>query len=379
MAIRRNGWLGLLCALSSSTFGADTPDAEAPATDAPADAATPAFLITGYLDAAYSYLSGDGRFTGGTPDRVFDTLHDGVELHQAAVNVAYQPKEGFGGVINPTIGDDADVIRAYNGAVSTPKADLTQAFAQYATHGFTIMAGKFVTLAGSEVIPPTADTNVSRSILFGFAVPFTHTGIRTLYAPNDLLTAYLGVDNGWDDVEATTAAKTLEIGLGVTPSKALNLAAYGYFGKARAGGLVDTGPTGQRSLIDLQATWNVSESLSLVANYDWGRQDNAAPFAGPHVDAVWSGIAGYANYTLSEHWKTSLRLECFDDPDGYRTGVAQTWHETTGTVAFLPDKRLEVRAEVRLDGSNGRAFQNVNGVPVQNQQSAALEALFKYP
>jgi len=39
------------------------------------------------------------------------------------------------------------------------------------------MAGKFVTLAGSEVIWSPSNSNFSRSILFG-AIPFTHTGVR---------------------------------------------------------------------------------------------------------------------------------------------------------------------------------------------------------
>jgi hypothetical protein len=182
-------------------------------------------LVTGYLDTAWSHLAGDGRFVGGAPDRVFDTGHDDFAVHQAAATVAYQRKEGWGGVVNPTLGDDANVIRAYNGSVSAAKADLTQAFVQYASHGFALMGGKFATLAGTEVIPPTADTNVSRSILFGFAVPFTHTGLRGVYAPSDALSVYLGVNNGWDAVKDVNSGKTVEIGASVTPSKRFNIAA----------------------------------------------------------------------------------------------------------------------------------------------------------
>jgi hypothetical protein len=38
-----------------------------------------------------------------------------------------------------------------------------------------------VTLAGYEVIEAWKDPNITRSILFGFAIPFTHTGIRANY------------------------------------------------------------------------------------------------------------------------------------------------------------------------------------------------------
>jgi len=38
--------------------------------------------VHGYVDAAYSYLSGTGIFTSGTADRVFDTEPSSFNLHQ---------------------------------------------------------------------------------------------------------------------------------------------------------------------------------------------------------------------------------------------------------------------------------------------------------
>jgi hypothetical protein len=37
-----------------------------------------------------------------------------------------------------------------------------------------------------------------------------------------------------------------------------------------------------------------------------------------------------------------------------------------------------LRGELRTDASNGNAFQSETGNPANNQQSVALEALFKY-
>jgi hypothetical protein len=382
MALRAWVSLALMTVCAARAFAADeatpgTAPAAAPA--AAAAEAPPALALTAYLDAAYAYLSGDGLFTSGAADRVFDLRRDAFTLQQAAVNAAYQPKEGFGGVVNLTAGDVAPVIRACGAPVQDSKFDLTQAYAQYATAGFTLMAGKFVTLAGAEVIASPADTNYSRSILFGYAEPFTHTGLRTSYAASDLLTLYLGVNNGWDDFKDTDSAKTLEAGVALSPSKTLSFAASGYFGTERSGGLVNTGPEGQRALVDLVATWALTEQLTLVANYDWGHQANALVAAGgTDQAATWNGLAGYVNYTFSDHWKTSVRTEFLDDAQGYRTGVPQTWHETTGTVAYLPSKFVELRAELRVDGSDTKAFQSAAGNPAANQQSAALQALFKY-
>jgi hypothetical protein len=371
-------FLAVLTALASRSFAGDDAATPAPAGSGTADPA-PGLVTTAYLDAAYGYLSGNGLFTSGVPDRVFDLRRDAFTLQQAAVNVAYQPKVGFGGVVNLTVGDAASVIRSYGAPVQESRFDMTQAYVQYAASAFTFMAGKFVTLAGAEVISSPANTNYSRSILFGYAEPFTHTGLRSTYAANDVVTLYLGVNNGWDDFKDTNQAKTLEVGALLTPSKTLSIVASGYFGEERRGGLVNYGPEGQRSLVDIVATWALTDALALVVNYDWGRQDNAVlATSGSERRATWSGLAGYVNYTFNEHWKSSVRAEYLDDQQGYRTGVPQTWRELTTTIAYLPLKSIELRCEFRIDDSDKKAFQSAAGNPLKIQQSVALEALLKY-
>ena len=141
---------------------------------------------TGYLDIGYTNIDSTGLFLNGSPTRVFDAPgaaagHDfsAFNLNQAALTIAMQPKEGFGGLVNITAGQDASTIASYGeGAGSQHNFDLTQAFGSYASGPLTVIAGKFVTLAGAEVIASPSDTNYSRSILFGYAIPFTHTGVR---------------------------------------------------------------------------------------------------------------------------------------------------------------------------------------------------------
>ena len=53
--------------------------------------------------------------------------------------------------------------------------------------------------------------NYSRSILFGYAIPFTHTGVRATYKVNDMLTVLGGVNQGWDAFEDPNHDKTLEL------------------------------------------------------------------------------------------------------------------------------------------------------------------------
>src|SRR5712675_3706850 len=163
--------------------------------------------IHGYVDAAYSYLSGSGLFKSGVADRVFDTEPNSFNVHQAALIAAYQPKDGFGAYLNLTAGRDARVIKSFD--TTTNDFDVTQAYVQYAHGPWTIIGGKYVTLAGAEVINPTGDVNYSRSILFGYAIPFAHTGIRATYAASDSLTLIIGVNNGWDQLKDQNSQKTL--------------------------------------------------------------------------------------------------------------------------------------------------------------------------
>jgi Putative beta-barrel porin-2, OmpL-like. bbp2 len=394
------------------TVSAQTAPAAAPppASDKPAE--SPPISIwgmdfTGYIDAAYSNLTGRGAFnttpngpgvTFGGPNRVFDYKRNSFDLHQVGLTLAAQPKEGIGGLVNVTLGRDADVIAAYptgpnrgdgcnlaTGQASTRSCrktgyDITQAFAQYATGPATFIGGKYVTLAGAELINSTGNTNFSRSILFGFAIPFTHTGFRASYGASDTLTLIGGVNNGWDDVKDTNTAKTVELGVAYAPVKELSLAAQGYFGKERVGGLVNTGPEGTRNLFDIIATFNVTDKLTLILNYDYATQANASTVtASGASSAKWSGLAGYANYQINDQWRISLRGEYFDDRDGYRTAVAQKWKEATLTVGYVPIKNLELRGEIRGDRSNVAAFIDSNGSSAgNNQRSVALQAIYKF-
>ena len=343
--------------------------------------------LSGYLDVSYSHLfQSNGTFVGGTPSRVFDAQHDSFILHQAGFVLAKQPKEGFGGLINPTFGQDADVIASFNqNPGSTTKVDLTQAFIQYATGPYTAIGGKFVTLAGAEVINPTGNTNFSRSILFGYAIPFTHTGVRATYAPNDKFSVIGGVNNGWDQLQDANSSKTIEVGTALAPLKNLAITAQGYFGREPLligpGGVVSA-TQGFRSLIDVVVTYTATDKLTLILNPDWGAQKNSAAFVPTgNNTARWYGIAGYGIYQFTDKWRGTLRGEFFSDKDGYRTGVVQNWKEATLTLAYLPNKNIELRGEVRADRSNatGGAFVRPDGISTSNNQnSVALEALFKF-
>src|ERR1700676_2255055 len=101
----------------------ETPAAEAkPAEPAP----TPpifsiwGFDLSGHVDVGYAYLSGSGKFVSGTNDRVFDFKHSSAYFHALDLTFTNTPENGWGGLVDVTIGKDADTIAAY-GTISKSK------------------------------------------------------------------------------------------------------------------------------------------------------------------------------------------------------------------------------------------------------------------
>ena len=378
-----------LLALATTAI-AGTAWAAEPPPDTAAAAPAPAFDFSGHVDVGYPGLSGQGKFVNGINDRVFDFSRKSLTLHAIDLQLSKLPEDGFGGLLNLTLGKDADTIAAYGTIDRTrgpangvdKRVDLTQAFGHYGAGPFSIIAGKYVTLAGAEVIKSAADVNYSRSILFGYAIPFTHTGIRATYKLSDKLSLIGGVNNGWDDFKDTNGDKTLELGLSYSATDALSLAIQGYSGKEQICNYPQTcvsGPKGTRNLIDIVATYKVDDKLSFVLNFDYGSQTNATLIDGSIGKATWNGWAGYAQYQFSEQWRMALRGEIFDDKDGYRTGFGQKWKEATLTLAYLPTKNIEVRAEARADKSDQAVLLKSDGVTAsKSQNSFGLEFLYKF-
>ena len=374
--------------LRAGTSYAQTPPP--PADAKPADAPPPAifsiggFDLTGHVDAGYSHLTGFGKFVSGANDRVFDFKRNDAMFHALDLQLAKTPDDGLGGVLDLTIGKDADTIASY-GTISKSKGpanganhyfDVTQAYVHFGAAPFTIIAGKYVTLAGAEVIKSDADVNYSRSILFGYAIPFAHTGVRATWKMSDTLSLIGGVNQGWDAVSDPNSDKTGELGVTFAPSKEMSFAAVYYGGKELVTNYPKSDVNGMRNLVDVVGTFTLSEQMTLILNYDYGTQDKAGLSGGK---AKWQGLAAYLNYQINEQWRVSLRGEYFDDKDGYRTGVVQKWKEGTVTLAYLPAKAWEIRGEFRADKSDRDAFLKSDGVSAKDsQRSFGLEVLYKF-
>lgn len=372
--------MAALLAAASGLAMADDPPASKPAAsrfDELLDSA--GLTVSGYVAASY-YAS------NGYPVNIhqFDIKHNSFQLDQAGLTVAFQPKEGFGALVDVIAGEDAKILHAAESGnpTNTTSFDIRQAYLQYATGALTVMAGKFVTLAGAEVINPTLNTNFSRSLLFFDSEPLTHTGIRGTYALSDAFLVTAGINNGWNFTSVDYGSKTGEFGLAYTAaSKLFALALNAYYGKVEA-------YDAEKALIDFVATYNVTSQLSLVLNFDWNQQQNGLvnQADGSLHDASWHAAALYVNYAINDQFRVSLRGEYLDDLDGFVTGAHQTLKEGTLTFGYAPVKNFELRAEFRYDksGANTPTFFKTrtalanNAPDSSNLSEFALQGVYKF-
>lgn len=380
--------LSVIAVLATLSAGAYAADAPVPTLSQVLDAS--GISLTGYMDAAYSSMNTTGLFVGapagpivgGTAgnSRIFDTQgaiqgknYSGFSLHQAAFTLAKQPKEGVGGVVNVTAGEDAPTVASYG--MGTSNADLTQAYMSYATGGLTVIGGKFATLAGAELITSPSNSEYSRAWMFGWG-PYTHTGVRATYVINDKVTVIAGVNNGFDQVYASTGTRTSELSLVLAPVSMFTLALTNYHGKENAGGPV----AGTRNYTDVLATLNATDKLNFVADYANATQDQAPTTPGGAVigKAKWKALALYANYQVTDAVKLSYRHEGFNDPNGYRSGIAQNLKSNTVDVGYQVAKGLLLRVEGRWDKSDQASFLKADGTGTTSQTSYALESIYQF-
>src|SRR5262249_24707058 len=295
------------------------------------------------------------------------------------------------GLVNITVGRDGQLIHSFPestpAAVGTSMFDITQAYAQWASGPLTVIAGKFTTLHGTEVIAPTGNVNISRSILFG-SVPFTHTGVRATWALSDTFSLIGGLNNGWDQLTDSNKGKTLELGLTANPVKPLNIALSAYSGKENTtpGGVPLAQPEGTRTSVDLVASYQITDPLSIGIEYLTLSQDNFASLApgGGTIKGKYSGFAGYITYMFTPKFRGTVRRESFDDKDGVRFGQpvgpgetngAQKFKEATFTVAYLPADSFELRVEARQDSADQKSFSDRAVTDPQAKASKSMATL----
>ncbi|MBI3608701.1 MAG: porin [Nitrospirae bacterium] len=337
--------------------------------------------VKGYVEGQYNYnFNTPGPIANPTTGsvqandfRVFDTKANSFTFNMAELSLTKGSDKGagFGLVLNYGLDADSIASAPFFNAATVSDFAVQQAYVteKFLGGALELRLGKYATLAGAEVIEGPSNYNISRSFLFGWAIPFTHTGIRAAYTtPVPGLSLIAGLNNGWDAASDSDTGKTVELQAAYAPVDMISLGVTGYYGpEASVSG------TDNRGLVDVLATIKPMKTLAVVVNYDRGSQKDTAV-----GNSLWQGYAVYANLGIGDKHAVTLRGEVFDDPDGFKTGFVQTLKELTATVSCKMVDSLELRAEVRHDESNQDVFVDDKGVAKDNQNTVALAAYYTF-
>ncbi len=229
--------------------------------------------------------------------------------------------------------------------------------------GIVLKGGKFVSLLGYEIMKTYSafNANITNSIMFGYAIPLTHTGLLLSVPLGDMFAMDVGVINGWDNVTDNNDSKSLIAGFKIAPADIITMYIAGTYGAEQT----DNGHS-KRGMMTANATLTPLDMLTLALDLNYGNDTDTLPHrstSGGRRSAEWWGAAAYATVGITEDLSFNLRTEYFNDPDGVRSGFTApgrapgvgVW-EVTPTIAYQVTKGLLARMEYRHDEADQPFF-----------------------
>lgn len=370
---------GFLFVLGLAQFAAaeEAAPAAAPA-PAPASKWFEAVTVSGLADTYYSYNGngyrglGDNQNLGFAPNS-FEFSAALLELNFEKKPTDKAPTGFYIGLMSGTTAyllDQQGDKTPYSGMVRQVYGSLLL------LPGLQLDIGKYATPMGAEVIESNLNWNYTRSLLYNY-VPATHTGARLTYTLNDAFYVQGHIFNGWNNVINHTSGKGACVQVGITPIKPLPIV-LNYMTSSESSGANATSTLtniGARSLFDGVVTFNATNALSFMVNYDAGSQSNGVA-AG--TAANWSGVAGYVRYTALPFLSAvALRYESYNDTDGFNTGTKQTLNEGTLTLEKDLDGAV-LKLDIRQDNSDKKFFTVSDGSTSQSQLTVTFGGVFTF-
>jgi hypothetical protein len=402
--------LGVLAAVASLSLADSAPEASAQDTKKMVqnnfvETAQKGIKLSGYVDAGYSY-----NFTGasaGTSDVTgrfgSDTAAKG-DFNLYAVKIALEKaltsenKAQAGFRTDVMIGEDANYLinRGNNSTIGTTSNSnqdsnalfLEQAYVSIRApvgNGWDFKVGKFVSILGYEVIERPANMNVTYGLLWQ-QMPLYYTGVLSSYKFDDYVDAKLGVVNG-SQTDNNTSARGAGDGCAVLA--ALNVTApggnanwsnnfqYSSNNDSNSSTVVsdsststgvenNSSGTGYAFIYNSWGNWApkfANDKLLFAFNALLGTASTNGDFDNSTVTnnqpgTTWFGAGAYAKYQFNDWFSLCSRGEYLGGNNpakliatDYENRNLSLW-EYTLTAGFNVIDNLLIRAEYRLDWGN---------------------------
>jgi hypothetical protein len=297
-------------------------------------------LVDAYYDVNFNHpASGDNQL------RNFDMKANQFSLNMAKLTVEHTA-DPIGFRVDLGFGKAFDTIHA------SEKSDtfrhLEQAYVAIKPpkgKGFELDFGEFTSSAGAEVIETNSNWNYSRSLLFVWAIPYYHFGIRTTMPVGKYFTGGFQIVNGWNNIEDNNSGKTVGLTSAVATKKVTWNTNY-YAGPEK-----NHTNQGWRQVFDTTLLLTPNAKANFYLNYDYGREKYIGKGS-----ANWNGLAGAARFQVTNLFAFAPRIEYFDDSAGFTTGTRQRVAEATLTGEVKLNDYAVTRLEYRHDWSNAYFF-----------------------
>ncbi|HLY10427.1 MAG TPA: outer membrane beta-barrel protein, partial [Planctomycetota bacterium] len=285
--------------------------------------------LSAFADVGYTKNFNDPRGLRPltNPGRMFDTNSNGFLFNMGEVMLEkVASSDSPAGIrLKLGMGKDAGFLASTENLGTSAQFDIVEGYVEYLApigSGLDFKAGKMATLAGYEVIESKDNWSYSRSLLFTWAIPLTHTGVRATYTFMDQLNMTVGYVNGWNMIADNNNGKTFEGQLNANPTSWLNLIVNSYVGPELApfGGANSSGSG--RYVVDVCGTvsWN---TWKFGVNWDSGRDEELGPPTAKDPRGSpdnWGGVAFYVKDQVVRWYAASIRAETFRDGTGGVTG-----------------------------------------------------------
>jgi hypothetical protein len=418
-------------ALASSVSFAGT-DAAAPAAAAAPDkdlakkiqdqgiyveSAKPGVVLSGYVDAGYSF---NGDSSANSTSKTVDNVRFGGDTNtRGSFNL-----NAFKLALEKPLGDKNDFVAGFradlmygqdasyfNGVTANSTSGATtqanggnalfveQAFVDFRApvgNGIDFKVGRFVALAGYEVIERPANLNITYGNLFQNAIPLYHQGVQASYKFNDTINIAGAIVNGWNNARPNVPANTP--GLPTTASNSdnyggifqanvnsaggnaniTNTAYYGINGDTNSLGGT-SGANNQPNFVeDIWGNWKpkfANDKLLLGFNGDYGIQGYDTSFTTSKQEQ-WYGAALYTKYQFTKIYSLAGRADWIHNTNGDKwsngsdvggvfglngavgatglnnPGQSNDVYSYTLTSSFDIWENMLLRAEYRIDWGN---------------------------
>lgn len=348
--------------------------------------------LSGFVDAGYvvsfNHLSVFGSANnqapgsvGNNPVRLFDDRANSFYLNAVQLNLERLATKDMivGYHLELAAGHDPAIYDAGNVALQEGWVQIMAPLGS----GLDIRVGKMAKLAGYEVIESVNDLNYSRGMLFSFLQPFTTTGVRASYNMNEMFSATIGFNNGFNrggnTFEDGDHGKDFEAQFEIKPVKDLLIATTIMIGNDTA--VISNSTNDKHYLWDIVVAYTM-DKLTVAMNFDW---ESAQGVLGARR-AAQSGLAIYGRYQVTDAFAGALRVEYMSDHDGLflggtglpgDSGTGSRVFEFTATAEFKVAQQLILRVEIRHDDSNNHDF-NRDGRAARGDNTLGFEAIMPF-